>query len=135
MKVGGGPVELGIGPVANKTGTEGYFIGFYVEFYGHREFQKYRNAQKGFRKDFLGLMKWDFAMSKILPNFHDPKLVAEWVQGYGASSGETPGMQIGRMLVQFVQEWQYEGRGIHAVIEECRPQKPQASNPTNVDPQ
>jgi hypothetical protein len=123
VKVGGGPVELGIGPVSNMTGTEGYFIGFFAEFYSHREFQQYRNAQRGFRKDFLGWMKWDFEMTKILPNFNDPKLVAEWIRRYAVPGSESLGMQIGRMLVQFAQEWQHEGRGIDSIIEECRPPK------------
>lgn len=123
VKVGGGPVELGIGPISNMNGTEGYFIGFLAEFYSHREFQKYRNAQRGFRKDFLGWMKWDFEMTKILPNFNDPESVAEWGQRYLVPGSESLGMQIGRMLIQFTQEWQHEGRGIDAIIDECRPPK------------
>lgn len=124
LKVGGGPVELGIGPVSNMTGTEGRFIGFFVEFYSHREFQKYRNAQKGFRKDFLGWIKWDAGMSKVIPNFNDPKMVADWVQAYSGAGVESFGIQIGRLLVQFAQDWQHEGRGIQSIIEECRPLRP-----------
>lgn len=127
VKVAGGPVELGIGPVSNLTGTEGYFIGFFAEFYTYREFQKYRNAQKGFRKDFLGWIKWDFEISRMVPNFNDPKSVAEWVQRYAVPGSESLGIQIGKMLVQFTQEWQHEGRGIDSIIEECR--SPKSSTP------
>jgi hypothetical protein len=123
VKVGGGPVELGIGPVSNRTGTGGYSIGFFAEFYSHREFQKYRDAQRGFRKDFLSGIKWDIEMKKILPDFNHPKSVADWVRRYAVPGTESLGIQIGRMLVQFAQQWQHEERGIDSIIEECCPPK------------
>lgn len=122
-RVDNSPIELGIGPVSNINGTGGYFIGLFVEYYSHREFQEYRDAVKGFRKDFLRGIKWDEQIGATIVDFSKPESVSAWVNRYADSNDESPASKIGAMLVQFVEHWRFEGRDIKSIIDECSPSK------------
>jgi hypothetical protein len=115
VKIEGSPIELGVGPVSNLTGTEGRLIGMFVEFYSHREFQDYRDALRGFRKDFLRGIQWGIS----IVDFSSPESVSDWVKQYAESPDESPAAKVGAMLVQFVQQWRFDGRDIKSVIDEC----------------
>lgn len=119
MKINGSPVELGAGPTTNVSGTEGRFIGMFVGYYNHREYQPYRDAMRGFRKDFLSHMAWGIPVV----DFNSPDSVASWVQGYSDPNVPTPGKELARKMAEYVENWRFEGRDIKSIIEECNGSK------------
>lgn len=120
MKINGSPVELGAGPTTNLSGTEGRFIGMFVGYYNHREYQPYRDAMRGFRKDFLSNMVWGLS----IVDFNNPESVATWVQGYSDPNTPSPGKELARKMAEYVENWRFEGRDIKSIIDECSSKKP-----------
>lgn len=120
MKINEAPIHLAVGPTTNLTGTEGRFIGMFVSYYDHREYQPYRDAARGFRKDFLNNMAWGISVV----DFNDFESVASWVQGYSDPTTPSPGKELARKMAEYVENWRFEGRDIKSIIDECSSKKP-----------
>ncbi len=111
--IDGSPVVLGVGPTAQRTGNAASFIGMFVDYYDQREYQPYREATRGPKKDFLRGIAWNFE----IVDFNNPESVADWVQGYANS--DTPGKEVAKKMVKYVGDWRYEGRDIKSIIDGC----------------
>jgi len=120
MKINGSPVELGIGPTTNLNGTGGRFIGFFVNYFNHREYQPFRDASRGFRKDFLRGMIWNISVV----DFNDPDSVEAWVQAHLKVDDSSPATEFAERLANYVANWNFDGRDIKSVIEECSGKRP-----------
>lgn len=129
-RIEGTPIEIGIGPTANYTGDQARFLGIYVEFFGNREFQPYRQQLKGWAKDFL----CDMEFKKVqIVDFNNPDSLSDWVKLHAETNADgkriSPGYQVGEMIVQYVQNWRHGERDIISLIEEFCPLNPKTPSP------
>lgn len=91
-------------------------IGVYVEFYGNRNFQKYRDAAKGWRKDFLrGMYK---GIESRMINFSDfEKLEQEYFSLINNDVNKKNELAI--VVIGLLKNWKIDGNNIEQIIDEC----------------
>lgn len=105
-------VHMRIGPLERESNQNIQFV-FYVEFWGNRNFQRYRDAGKGWRKDFLRGSNWWYE-GKDYINFSDYEQVEK--QYYElADSKENP---LAKQALKLYQQWRFENKNIEEIIDE-----------------
>ncbi|MCG7280805.1 hypothetical protein MHJ94_05780 [Chryseobacterium taklimakanense] len=106
-------VYFRVGPMERDT-TQNIQFAFYVEFWGNRNFQKYRDASKGFRKDFLGGANWWMSGNDFI-NFNN----YEQVEKMHYELTENSENKIAQKVVELYRTWRLQGKNIEEIIEEC----------------
>lgn len=112
-------IELIAGPVVDRTGSGRKLLGLFVEYYSARNYQSFRDAVKGFRKDFLRGIWWGFEMV----NFASDESTAAWKHKVAHADGDGPGQVAARQMLEFVTNWRFDGRDLASVLDECEPNR------------
>ncbi len=110
------PVQIRVGPMRRK-GDIAVIMAFHVEFYHNRKFAPFRDAAKGWRKDYLGPIRYWGAndwYGKIMPDFSDEQSMIEWTRRSG-------GIEVGNLIVKHLfKNWPNSEDGkIKDIIETC----------------
>lgn len=106
------------GPMEREK-TKGAFIGVYVEFWGNRNFTKYRDASRGWRKDYLRGMRANCGAEEIM-NFSDFERVEK--EFYKINQGEEENShknQLALRMIRLYKEWRIDGKNVDEIIDEC----------------
>ena len=106
-------VYFRVGPLEREQ-TQNIQFAFYVEFWGNRNFQKYRDASKGFRKDFLSGSNWWMSGSDFI-NFNN----YEQIERMHYELTENSDNKIAQKVVELYKNWRLQGKNIEEIIEEC----------------
>jgi|GEM_PF-1569672 len=109
------PVYLALGPVSIKDPDSNPFIGFYVEFFGNRQFQEERAALRGWAKDFLNEIK--FGVPVV--DFNKPDTFETRRAEIERTADRKWTTQIAEMMIEYVKNWQSNGRNIRMLLDEC----------------
>ena len=102
-----------VGPLEREQ-TQNIQFAFYVEFWGNRNFQKYRDASKGFRKDFLSGSNWWMSGNDFI-NFNN----YEQVEKMHYELNESAENKIAQKVIELYRNWRLQGKNIEEIIEEC----------------
>ncbi|HCO20772.1 MAG TPA: hypothetical protein DIT47_06845 [Flavobacteriaceae bacterium] len=106
-------VYFRVGPLEREKDQNIQFT-FYVEFWSNRKFQKYRDASKGFRKDFLVGSNWWFS-GKDFVNFSNYEQVEKMHHELTQNSNN----KIAQKVAELYKNWKADGKNIDVIIEEC----------------
>ncbi len=86
-----------------------------MEFYQNRQYQIYRDATKGWRKDCLkGSVQWEKGSNYI--NFSDSKQLKEEYQIINRSDYSTN--SLAERALDLYQHWNFNGKNIEDIIQE-----------------
>ncbi|MBT0550170.1 hypothetical protein [Riemerella anatipestifer] len=106
-------VYLKIGPLDREPHQDILFT-FFVEFYQNRQYQIYRDATKGWRKDCLkGSVQWEKGSNYI--NFSDSKRLKEEYQIINRSDYSN---SLAERALDLYQHWNFNGKNIEDIIQE-----------------
>ncbi|WP_260393361.1 hypothetical protein [Riemerella anatipestifer] len=106
-------VYLKIGPLDREPNQDILFT-FFVEFYQNRQYQIYRDATKGWRKDCLkGSIQWEKGSNYI--NFSDSKQLKEEYQIINHSDYSN---SLAERALDLYQHWSFNGKNIEDIIQE-----------------
>jgi hypothetical protein len=109
------PVYLTLGPVSIKDPQSKPFIGFYVEFSRNRSFQGDRAALRGWAKDFLNDIKFEVP----IVDFNKPETLDFRRAEIESKVGNKWTTNIAEMMIDYVKNWQSNGRSIRMLLDEC----------------
>lgn len=107
-----------IGPL-ERDRNQGAMIGAYVEFWRNRNYQKYRDAARGWRKDYLRGMRMHLGAKDII-NFSDYEVVENMYYQLN-NDGQESQNDLAKKVIHLYKTWKIEGKNIEEIIEECNP--------------
>jgi len=111
------PVKINIGPVSRADSSLLTIIGFYIDYYQHPKFLKFRDATRGWRKDYLRDI-WYNPIEMI--NFNDVISVNKLIDKYhDLDNQNNPANILGKKIIEFYKEWKLDGKGIDEIVKEC----------------
>lgn len=111
-------VYFRVGPLEREK-NQGAMIGAYVEFWSNRNFQRYRDAARGWRKDYLRGMRAGYG-AKDLINFSDYEVVEKMFYEHGLNNGENDNQnELAQKIIHLYKNWKIDGKNIEEIIEEC----------------
>ncbi len=105
-------VFMRIGPLERENNQNLQFV-FFVEFWRNRNFQKYRDAAKGWRKDFLKGSNWWFDGKNFI-NFSNYEQVEREYYDIN-SQKENP---LAKKALELYNNWKFDNKNIEEIIEE-----------------
>jgi len=111
-------VYFRIGPL-ERDKTHGALIAAYVEFWGNRNYQKFRDAARGWRKDYLKGMRSHFGAKDIV-NFSDYEAVEKMYYQINNEENENQN-ELAKRVIALYKSWKINGKNIEEIIEECNP--------------
>lgn len=113
-------VYFRVGPLEREK-NHGAMIGAYVEFWRNRNYQKFRDAARGWRKDYLRGMRNHLGAKDII-NFSDYEVVEKMYYQLN-NDGEETQNELAKKVINLYKTWKIEGKNIEEIIEECNPKK------------
>lgn len=117
-KVKDSNVYFRVGPLEREK-TQGAMIGAYVEFWGNRNFQKYRDASRGWRKDYLRGMRSHYNPNEII-NFSDYETVEKKYYELNQNKEENSIQNdLAKKIIQNYKNWKIDSKNIEEIIDEC----------------
>ena len=116
IKIDNSSVSLIIGPISKYKPCR-TIIAFYVEFWEFRNYYKYRDAGRGWRKDFLKGVKWD---PIEIVDFNNIESVNKLIDAYSKSSENTrPATLLANAALSYYNEWTCDSLSIDEIINKC----------------
>lgn len=109
-------VYIRIGRLERQTDTEPCFIAVYVEFYGNRNFEKYREASRGWKKDYLKGMFENIPTDEMI-NFENTELIKENFSSFITENNREN--KLAMKVIQLYRNWNIDGKNLDKIIEEC----------------
>jgi len=109
-----------IGPLEREK-NKGGLMGAYVEFWQNRNFQKYRDASRGWRKDYLRGMHGGFPPNGIV-NFSDYEAIEKMYYKLN-NEGESTQNELAKKVIDAYKRWKIDGKNVEEIIEECTQRK------------
>ncbi|MFV0140917.1 hypothetical protein OBK16_13670 [Empedobacter falsenii] len=109
-----------VGPLEREK-NHGAMIGAYVEFWRNRNYQKFRDAARGWRKDYLRGMRNHLGAKDII-NFSDYEVVEKMYYQLN-NDGEETQNELAKKVINLYKTWKIDGKNIEEIIEECNPKK------------
>lgn len=109
-----------VGPLEREK-NQGALIGAYVEFWRNRNYQKFRDAARGWRKDYLRGMR-NHLEAKDIINFSDYETVEKLYYQLNIHGEETQN-ELAQKVISLYKVWKIDGKNIEEIIEECSPNK------------
>lgn len=109
-----------VGPLEREK-NQGAMIGAYVEFWRNRNYQKFRDAARGWRKDYLRGMRNHLGAKDII-NFSDYEVVEKMYYQLN-NDGEETQNELAKKVINLYKTWKIDGKNIEEIIEECNPKK------------
>ncbi|MDY0090712.1 MAG: hypothetical protein RBR78_10160 [Flavobacteriaceae bacterium] len=113
-------VYFRVGPLEREK-NHGAMIGAYVEFWRNRNYQKFRDAARGWRKDYLRGMRNHLGAKDII-NFSDYEVVEKMYYQLN-NDGEETQNELAKKVINLYKTWKIDGKNIEEIIEECNPKK------------
>lgn len=128
LQINESPVYYHIGPLLRGEG-EKLNIGLYADFYAHREFSAYRQAQRGFYKDYLGdnrdFWNWVFDDSqegvgfrdktgKDAVNFADTDAIQNGVYPFDMKNGDA----VAQKAIELLENRRFQGKTLAELLDE-----------------
>lgn len=111
-------VKLIFGSVSNKN-ADYTIIGLFSEYYANKQYYDFRNASKGWRKDFLGQYLWNSPNIEPIC-FNNKESVDKLKTNYDKSNDNTnPGVFLASEMLRYLKEWRCNKLNIYQVIEIC----------------
>jgi len=97
-------------------------IGIHVEFWGNRNYQKYRDASRGWRKEFLkGGIFWH--EHELVINFNDLEKTEKLYHKFKQENYEiSKDNKLVKVIIEHYKNWNIDGKNIENIIEECTSQ-------------
>ena len=108
-------LNLRIGPL-ERDKNQGAIIGAYVEFWGNRNFTKYRDASRGWRKDYIRGMRNHYNPNDLI-NFTDFETVEK--RFYELSQNDVVENDLAKRVIQLYKTWKVDGKNVEEIIDEC----------------
>jgi hypothetical protein len=108
---------LRVGPLERET-NQGALIGAFVEFWGNRNFQQYRDASRGWRKDYIKGMRTHYQPNQII-NFSDYETVEKMFYEQNNEHGTENQNDLAKKIIELYKSWKINGKNIEEIIEEC----------------
>lgn len=103
-----------VGPLERAIGIPSHLV-IFSEFYSNRNFQKYRDAVRGSKKDFLRGSLSNITTQTI--NFNDFTSVEKHYYEL-KSNGEIEN-QAAKSVINLFKNWNISGKNIEQIVEEC----------------
>ncbi len=117
-KVKDSNVHIRVGPL-ERDKNHGALIGAYVEFWKNRNFQKYRDAAKGWRKDYLKNMRAHYKPNELI-NFSDYEVIEKKYYEISHNKDESgTHNELAEKIIQLYKIWKIDGKNIEQIIDEC----------------
>ncbi|OHD64456.1 MAG: hypothetical protein A2096_04085 [Spirochaetes bacterium GWF1_41_5] len=110
------PILIAIGPVS-KQRSSFTLIGFYVEYYQNPEYWDYRDASKGWRKDFLAGWWRDPLYDKMIDFNNVDKDSISRIKN--EKSDDNPINQFTMLIEKYYSEWKVNDKNILEIINIC----------------
>lgn len=111
-------VYIRVGPLEREK-EKGVMIGAYVEYGKNRNFQKYRDAARGKRKDYLRGMIAHLGAGELV-NFNDYEAVQKlYYQITPQNKGTGSGNDLVEKITQLYKSWKVDGKNIEEIIDAC----------------
>lgn len=111
-------VSFRVGPLEREK-NQGAMIGVFVEFYGNRNFLYYRDATRGWRKDYLKGMRTHYNPNEII-NFSDFEIVEKKFYELNQNNSENNSQNdLAKKIIQHYKNWKIEGKNVEDIIDEC----------------
>jgi hypothetical protein len=107
-----------VGPLEREK-NHGAMIGAYVHFWKYRNYQRFRDAARGWRKDYLRGMRSHYGATDII-NFADYETVEKLYYQNNNSEGEHQN-ELAQKVIHLYKVWKIDGKNIEEIIEECNP--------------
>lgn len=108
-------VYFSAGPLEREI-SKSAFIGIYIEFWNNRNFQKYRDAVRGWRKNYLkGGLFW-YSPSDII-NFNNTEEIEQ--KFYEVTTEDNNINFLAKEIIKHYQNWNIDGKKIEEIIDEC----------------
>lgn len=121
-KVKDSNVYFRVGPLEREK-SHGAMIGAYVEFWGNRNFTKYRDASRGWRKDYLRGMRGHYSPNEII-NFSDYEAIEKKYYELNQNKEENNIQNdLAKKIIQNYKNWKIDGKNIEEIIDECTTKK------------
>jgi hypothetical protein len=115
-KVKDSNVFFRIGPLEREK-NQGALIGAYVEFWGNRNFQKFRDASRGWRKDYLKGMRAHYGPNDLI-NFSDYETIEKMFYEQNNNDEENQN-DLAKKIIHLYKSWNINGKNIEVIIDEC----------------
>lgn len=109
-----------VGPLEREK-NQGAMIGAYVEFWRNRNYQKFRDAARGWRKDYLRGMRNHLGAKDII-NFSDYEVVEKMYYQLN-NDGEEAQNELAKKVISLYKAWKVDGKNIEEIIDECTAKK------------
>jgi hypothetical protein len=109
-------VYLRIGPLEREITQHTQFC-FYVEFWGNRNYQKYRDASKGYRKDLLRGSNWWFTNPVEFINFNNFEEIEK--EYNNLNNSQDYNNNLANKAIELYKAWKFEGKNVEEIIDEC----------------
>ncbi len=117
-QVGDSKVYFRVGPLEREK-NQGAMIGAYVEFWRNRNFQRFRDAARGWRKDYLRGMRAHYGANDLI-NFNDYETVEKLFYEQSQSNEESENKnELATKIIHLYKTWKIDGKNIDEIIEEC----------------
>ncbi len=108
-------VLIKIGQIERQNSANA-IIGIYCEFWGNRKYQKYRDASRGWRKDFL---KSGYTWHQEMINFSDTNKVEKITDMYlNIDENNKPTNELAKKVINFYNNWKIDGKNLEQIIDE-----------------
>jgi len=93
-------------------------VGAYVEFFGNRNFLRFRDAARGWRKDFLRGTICYLRPANEMVNFSDYETVEKMYYQLN-NAGENSQNELAKKVIEIYKNWKIDGKNIEEIIKEC----------------
>jgi hypothetical protein len=110
-------VKIRIGPMERALGANGYIVAF-VEFFSNRSYTPYREAARGWRKDFLQGTRVHETYDKLIVNFKS----LEHAKKYAPILGDMENLETNELAKAVIAEskkWKISGKTLSEVVDLC----------------
>ena len=115
-QINNSPVFLRISSFEREK-SQNLTIGFFVDYYKYPNFKKYRDAERGWRKDFLKGNNYDY--NKEFPNFNDYELIDNLYNKIDVLKEDIFLTKMVEIILSYYNKWKIDNKNLLEIIEEC----------------
>ncbi|MFT3990196.1 MAG: hypothetical protein QM680_02185 [Luteolibacter sp.] len=104
------------GPL-DRDADRNVLIGAFVDFWHNRNFQQYRDAQRGWRKDYLkGAIQWyDYDEIVNFSNYESIKMI----KNKTTDESNDESNDLAKKIIHHYNRWRINGKTIDQIVDEC----------------
>lgn len=111
------PVRMIVGPTAKSNPDSSTLLGFFIDYYQYPKFYGFRDASRGWRKDFLR----GYWLNPIdVVDFNNNESVMKFENDYQCNEeSDKPADRIMSKVLEFYNQWNYDGKTVEDISQEC----------------